>query len=135
MSGGRQIHVPSQASIEQDLAMGKLRFSTAFAHIEVRAQPVIVSNCDENWMDDSKPITANPPNIRTFYEILKQKPLRFRIVSMIYRCKTCEGAAKVKKDFSKLLKTIRHTQHIGGTPEAQKLCIAFVKGQRTHSEH
>jgi len=129
-----KIHVPSQASIEQDLAMGNLRFSTAFAHIEVRAQPVIVSKCDENWMDDSKPITANPPNIRTFYEILKQKPLRFRIVSMIYRCKTCEGAAKVKKDFSKLLKTIRHTQHIGGTPEAQKLCIAFVKGQG-HSEH
>ena len=49
------------------------RENYTFQH-RLPVQPVVVSECDENWMDEviSKPTTAHPPNIRTFYGILKE---------------------------------------------------------------
>ena len=46
---------------------------------------------------------------------------------MINRCKTCEGAANLKKAWKDLLKT---QAHVAGTPESRELCETFVKLRR-----
>ena len=126
------MQVPSRDRILTDITNGELKFSTAFAHAPLAR--TVVAPESENWstreeMDASKvltemeaskvltsKLTAHPPNIATFYKILAQAPVRFRCVSMIYRCKVCEGADKLRKDWKTLLKTRAKSPYVPGTP-------------------
>ena len=72
-------------------------------------------------------IIAHPPNIYTFYQILANAHLRFRCVSMVYRCKVCEREPELKKEWASFLERQELSRHVPGTLAAQELCQKFVK--------
>ena len=48
-------------------------------------------------------LNVHPPNIATFYAILKKYRLRFRVLSQPYECKICQDAPKLEKELSEFL--------------------------------
>ena len=58
------------------------------------------------------PLKLHPPNIDTFYAILKQAKLRFRLLSKPYECKICQEAPAWEKELDDFLELKKVTKDL-----------------------